>query len=889
MEPTPPPETIEVMPWHAQFATGFADIDAQHRRLVAEINQLALGLAATDTKPFPAASLARLLDYAAVQFDTEERLWARWLGADPRVEAHRRRHARFIETIHRLGDQATGAPATRTALDLLGFLTRWLAQHILREDHRLARLIRARQAGQTLAEPPAKHATEPPAGNLTGEAAPGGAASGPEEDQKAAADPQAALVDNLLALYELLADRTFDLLRETHLRRHREEALRLSHEQERSLRRQRDTRQLINDLAADFMAASSGDFDPAVARILQRGGEHFAADRAYVFLFDAEERTLSNTHEWCAPAIEPQIDLLQHIPSDQVAWWWEQIAQVGQVLIPDVAELPASATTERALLEPQGIQSLCAFPLFQADQLSGFVGFDSVLVRREWSEGGILDFSHGISDLISIARARSQMQQTLTAAREAEARHASELRLGILVDQGLAGVAEVDLQGRLTRVNDRYCQMHRPGAGGTPGSPSARFHLPRGLGAGGGPLRPGPGRGSGGHRGEALSGPCRSSRQAYARIAVSLMRGQGGEPSGFLTLVTDTTEFKQTQERLRALTDVAHDAILMMNPQGAITYSNPAATEILGYRAEEALGRDLHRLLAPERFQAAHRQAFTGFRDSGQGAAINKTVELAASRKDGREIVIELSLAAIALQDGWNSVGILRDITARKQAEVELRHSEQRYRQLTAELERRVQERTAELSAANRELTRLAITDALTGICNRRHFQETLAVEIARARRYGNPLSLVMFDIDHSKAINDRHGHQAGDRVLIEVAARARDNLRVSDHLARWGGEEFMIMLPQGDQGAARYLAEKLRSLIAATPFGEIGQVTSSFGVTEFDPRETEDACLQRLDAALYAAKAAGRNRVKLGEHVRGPDHQTATPSTRSFEPGATP
>ena len=160
----------------------------------------------------------------------------------------------------------------------------------------------------------------------------------------------------------------------------------------------------------------------------------------------------------------------------------------------------------------------------------------------------------------------------------------------------------------------------------------------------------------------------------------------------------------------------------MMGPQGAITYWNPAATAILGYRAEEALGQNLHRLLAPERFHHLYRQAFAGCRNPGQGAPIDKTVELVARRKDGREIVIELSLAAIAPRDGWNSVGILRDITARKQDEERLRQSEQRYRELAEELEQRVQERTAELSAANQELTRLAATDGLTGASNRRRF-----------------------------------------------------------------------------------------------------------------------------------------------------------------------
>ena len=124
-----------------------------------------------------------------------------------------------------------------------------------------------------------------------------------------------------------------------------------------------------------------------------------------------------------------------------------------------------------------------------------------------------------------------------------------------------------------------------------------------------------------------------------------------------------------TEERLRRLTDVAPDAILMMDAQGLITFWNPAATTILGYAAEEALGRNLHQLLAPERFLDAHLAGFALFQHTGEGQVVDRTIEVFARRKDGREIAIELSLASVAFADGWNAVGLIRDITQRKQAE----------------------------------------------------------------------------------------------------------------------------------------------------------------------------------------------------------------------------
>ena len=150
-----------------------------------------------------------------------------------------------------------------------------------------------------------------------------------------------------------------------------------------------------------------------------------------------------------------------------------------------------------------------------------------------------------------------------------------------------------------------------------------------------------------------------------------------------LCIARDITKRKQIEEtlrdretRLRAITDSARDAILMMDPEGTITYWNPAAERILGYTREEASGQNLHRLIAPQRYHASHHAAFSRFVDTGLGEAIGKTLELVARRKDGEEIPVELSLSSVFM-NGWQAVGLLRDITERKQAEEELRESRQ--------------------------------------------------------------------------------------------------------------------------------------------------------------------------------------------------------------------
>jgi len=134
---------------------------------------------------------------------------------------------------------------------------------------------------------------------------------------------------------------------------------------------------------------------------------------------------------------------------------------------------------------------------------------------------------------------------------------------------------------------------------------------------------------------------------------------------------------------------------------------------------------------------------------------------------------------------------------------------------------------------------------------------------IQRADRYGEALCLILCDIDNFKAINDQHGHHSGDQVLITFSARIQQQLRSSDAFGRWGGEEFLLLVPHCSADAGLSLARQLRELVAANPFPQAGRVTASFGVAERLPQEPEEAWLQRVDAALYAAKAAGRNQVR--------------------------
>lgn len=169
-----------------------------------------------------------------------------------------------------------------------------------------------------------------------------------------------------------------------------------------------------------------------------------------------------------------------------------------------------------------------------------------------------------------------------------------------------------------------------------------------------------------------------------------------------------------------------------------------------------------------------------------------------------------------------------------------------------------------ELHHANIELQRLATTDTLTGVNNRRQFLHLAATEGLRGARYQQPLSVLMVDIDHFKKVNDTHGHEAGDRALVAVAQAMRGALRPEAILGRLGGEEFAVLLPQADRKAAIIAAERLRQAVeqlAVEIDGMSLKITVSIGVAQVQSEEAFETALQHADEALYEAKKSGRNR----------------------------
>lgn len=228
---------------------------------------------------------------------------------------------------------------------------------------------------------------------------------------------------------------------------------------------------------------------------------------------------------------------------------------------------------------------------------------------------------------------------------------------------------------------------------------------------------------------------------------------------------------------------------------------------------------------------------------------------------------IEMILLAYALAD--------RLYTSRKEkelAQAELLHAQQQLvdnlQASERKLEDLVERRTHELLIKNHELEHLSVTDQLTGIYNRLKLHHRLSDELERCKRYNTRFSLLMIDVDHFKSINDHYGHDSGDQVLKAIADTLVSNSRINDVAGRWGGEEFLMIMPETDIQGAKTLAEELRKAISELTFTDNFNVTVSIGVTQATDADTIKTIFNRADKALYAAKNAGRNRIiEINDH----------------------
>ncbi|MGM0412343.1 MAG: sensor domain-containing diguanylate cyclase [Pseudomonadota bacterium] len=316
---------------------------------------------------------------------------------------------------------------------------------------------------------------------------------------------------------------------------------------------------------------------------------------------------------------------------------------------------------------------------------------------------------------------------------------------------------------------------------------------------------------------------------------ISPVRDEEDRVEYFLSVQRDITSRAEAEQFNQTLLNSLGEGVFGINAEGAFTFVNPAALRLLGYdREEELLGENSHQLThhTDTEGQPYPEEACPIYQVMQTGEPLEAWQDV-FWRRDGSRFPVETYATPLWRDLGtvFGGVVVFRDISEQKRLE--------------------------------RELEQQATHDRLTGLYNRGFFDQVLDKEIGRAARYGHPLSLILLDIDHFKAINDTYGHLVGDEILKGLAARMARRLRESDTLARWGGEEFIALLPATQATGARELAEGIRRQVAEEAFPDVGHITISLGVAELEPGESLKDLTRRTDDALYAAKSAGRDQVR--------------------------
>ncbi len=306
--------------------------------------------------------------------------------------------------------------------------------------------------------------------------------------------------------------------------------------------------------------------------------------------------------------------------------------------------------------------------------------------------------------------------------------------------------------------------------------------------------------------------------------------------AGIVRLKHAEEELRQSEDKFHKISSSAQDAIIMLDGDGKISYWNPASERIFGYTCEEAVGIELHNLLIPPIHSKDFKRGFEKFRKSGEGIVLGKTMVLTALKKDSTEFPVEVSISAVKIGAGWNSIGIVRDITERKRFEETIRE--------------------------------MAYHDHLTGLPNRLLLFDRFNQALARGRRHKLLATFIFLDLDRFKVINDTLGHPIGDELLKLVAERLKMCIREADTVARFGGDEFSVLVPDiKDVEGVTKVVENIFATFNKS-FNVAGHelfVTASMGVSVY-PADGDDAetLFKNADIAMYRAKHEGRNNFQL-------------------------
>lgn len=315
-------------------------------------------------------------------------------------------------------------------------------------------------------------------------------------------------------------------------------------------------------------------------------------------------------------------------------------------------------------------------------------------------------------------------------------------------------------------------------------------------------------------------------------------------------IARDNTEMMEASRRFRVVLEASPVSTLLVDQEGIIRLINTEAERIFGYDRDDLLGCSIDKLI-PSRHISNHRRSVTHFFEHSETRPMGRGRHLIAVRENGYEFPVEIGLKPIELDNGIHVIASIVDLT------------------LQRDLENKLIEAAEELRQTNERLSRLATTDELTGLMNRRAFDEELMAHIRLMQRLVSPLSLLIIDLDQFKELNDQFGHAAGDNALQETANILKQTSRGSDIAARQGGDEFAVILPNTDVDGALMLAEKIRAAVQDHIWHERDLTISVGASTTLLPGgkspnfvEYHTQIVSAADRALYESKDRGGNQV---------------------------
>ncbi|MDD5052889.1 MAG: bacteriohemerythrin [Sulfuricurvum sp.] len=808
-------QNIDIFPWNDHFETGLAMVDQQHRKLLTLLNSLATNIAFNANITSLNTIFDELTDYTIYHFQTEEAIWHKYLPNDPLDHDHQSVHQQFVSTALKFKEEQHNKPIMDLAREALEYLAKWLASHILETDRHMAYIIFALQDGLSLEEAKA-HAQVQMSGSTR------------------------FLIDIILSVYSTLTSNTLELVHEM---RENDKLLNAQKIIEEQLYNQDKYQKLLLEFSTSFINLPLDQIDNEIHNALEKMALFAKADRAYIFDYDWKTLTNTNTYEWCAEGISPQIQKLQNIPLKMIPEWFKTHRRGEAIVIHDVSELEEGPLKE--MLVAEEIQSLVTLPLINTSECIGYVGFDAVVNKHDFNKSDIalLDL---FSKLLFNVFEKIRVQRTLIE---------SEQHFRTVTNTGSALIWTSGTDMLCNYFNEPWLNFtgrtlsQELGNGWSEGIHpddfercmeiyTTTFHQRKPF---------------------SLEYRLRKADGIYSWII------DNGDPRfdsegtfiGYVGHCYDISERKKADEELQkqkeefeTIFNVSRDGIAILDLETNFLDFNNTYLEMTGFTREELLTKSCVGLSIPEDHERAI-EALKIVLDKGFITNFEKTCLV----KDNKQVII--NMAIVLMPDKQRILISTKDITEAKAQEQKLHY--------------------------------IAHYDALTGLPNRVLLSDRLQQAIAQATRNRSTIAIVYLDLDGFKEINDLYGHKVGDILLSRLAGRMKQSLRDGDTIARLGGDEFVaVLLDLKDHEDCVPMLIRLLSLASEniTIDGISINVSASLGVSFFEEDNNLDAdqLLRQADQAMYQAKLSGKNRYHIFDAVQDRTIRTHHESLEAIE-----